>query len=725
MTPQDYFNICDIAHKSGFITKEQQQEILHVVQQFIQQKKEVPIVAILKKYGLQDAQFKSIQQQKERLFRQTVVSKQTQQQQQKDKELELSFSQTISPVESNKRIGKYSVIKLLGSGAMGSVYLVKDDDGKNFALKTMLPAVAETKVGLKRFQQEVNAMKMLRHANIIKIFEIGQQGNTHYFTMEYIEGKPLSDYVQDKMSAKKIAYIIEKVARALDYAHSKNIIHRDIKPANIMISKSGEPIIMDFGLARQSQSDNRLTKTGAMLGTLAYMPPEQVKGNKREIDHQTDIYALGASMYELMTRQLPFSGQHLVVLRKIVQDEPTSPRELNNLIPEALERICLKAMAKKKEFRFASAMEMAEDLNRFLGGETIEAKLDKATLSKKGKVQILRFATAATCIVAILAIAMLFSGQKSSRKDQEKIETLEKQLEAWNERLRRDRKNQKKKEAEKKKEFDLQLKKATIEANKTIIYNLINPLVNYIKNNNVRSVLKHLKILIFFREHWDTRSLNIIDEATRFIITESYLEENLFLKVDLAKTAREVAMFAVEIASEEQQKVKFMEHFLQICYNYTPVDREKALGDFRKEWIKLANKTSIYQLHKIKRRIKHNFKSVTEQEIEAYPESSYKYYVLADYYDGKIGNDNRKRSIALMEKALELNINQPEYIQEIAKYYKKLHGYSDEQTKKEIEKKSRNFIKKGLEVYQAFLELSPNSLRDIKEKILKEKVHYD
>ncbi|BBM86785.1 serine/threonine protein kinase [Candidatus Uabimicrobium amorphum] len=696
MTPQDYFNICDIAHKSGFITKEQQQEILQVVQKFLQEKKQVPIVAILKKYGLHDDQFRAIQQQKERLFRQTVANQQIEQQRQQEKELELSFSQTIS-VGASKKIGKYDIVKLLGSGAMGSVYLAKDPNGKKFALKTMLPAVAESKVGLKRFQQEVNAMKMLRHPNIIKIFEIGQQDDTHYFTMEYIEGKPLSEYVQDKMSAKKIAYVMEKVARALDYAHSKDIIHRDIKPANIMISKDGEPVIMDFGLARQSQSDNRLTKTGAMLGTLAYMPPEQVQGNKREIDHQTDIYALGASMYELMTRQLPFSGQHLVVLRKIVQDDPTPPRELNNLIPEALERICLKAMAKKKEFRFSSAMEMAEDLQRFQGGETIEARLDRASISKKGKVQILRIAVAVACIGVIILLGSLLT---STMRDDTALKTVSDQLATAKQNLE----DQKKYYSDLLDKKNNQIEELTLQ-NKNYMSTIVNKLTvvleTHMKNDNAGKTLSLLKTLLLYKEHWKPQHIGRISLALDYVRRNSYEEQELYLKVDMVKTAWRISGEAIAYADKDQ-KMYFMECFLEICCNYVPLSKANFSTEVFKKYDALARRSKLY-----------NFKNIgvpknaSKDTLEKLPEISHKYYLLSDYYDEKERTtEDRKMSLQYLEKALQLNSNQPAYIQEMSKFYKKLYKQSVF-TNKEYEKKSDQLRREAIRICKVYVKLLP------------------
>lgn len=273
---------------------------------------------------------------------------------------------------SQDQVDRYAIIKTLGQGAMGSVYLAHDTKhDRQVALKTMLPNLANNEIAVKRFLQEAQAMQLLHNPNIIKIYEFGQSGKNIYLSMQYVEGAPLSDLILKKMSMLKIAEIVAKTARALDYAHSKKIIHRDIKPSNIMIEKDN-PILMDFGLAKEVQGNARLTKTGAMLGTPSYMAPEQVKAQRKEIDNQTDIWALGVTMYEMLTTRLPFPGnQHFAVMRKIVNEEPTPPATLNPLVSKDLEKICLKAMTKDKRHRYASAMDMAEDLECFLSGQEI------------------------------------------------------------------------------------------------------------------------------------------------------------------------------------------------------------------------------------------------------------------------------------------------------------------------------------------------------------------
>ncbi|WP_372367738.1 protein kinase [Candidatus Uabimicrobium sp. HlEnr_7] len=272
---------------------------------------------------------------------------------------------------STKQFGKYKIIKELGSGNMGRVLLVEDPDRKaQLALKTMLAGGQADQQQESRFLAETSAMQKLKHPNIIQIYDVGKHNNINFFTMEYLKGLDLEMFLTNrKISSRRAVQIFIKIAEAIQHAHKKNILHRDIKPSNVLMRNEKDPVVTDFGLARFTREESRITQTGALIGTPAYMAPEQAHGKTKQIDERTDIYALGITLYKILTQQVPFSAPTpLATLHKIVNAQPTPARKINPLIPQDLENIVMKAIAKKKEERFSSVGEMIEDLQRFLDG---------------------------------------------------------------------------------------------------------------------------------------------------------------------------------------------------------------------------------------------------------------------------------------------------------------------------------------------------------------------
>ncbi|WP_372367943.1 PQQ-binding-like beta-propeller repeat protein [Candidatus Uabimicrobium sp. HlEnr_7] len=271
------------------------------------------------------------------------------------------------------QIGNYQILSELGQGNMGRVFLAEDvKNNRKVALKVMLEE--QNKLQQKRFLREALAMSKLSHPNIIKIYDISKEEGSYYFTMRYIEGETLSSLIKNKrLTTSKIVDITTKIAHAIHYAHKNNVLHRDLKPSNIMINKNGEPIIMDFGLARQIRDRSRLSQTGDILGTPAYMSPEQANGSK-SVDQQSDVYSLGICLYEMLTGRVPFSGTKWQILAQLMNDKPLPLREHNSQIPETLEIICLKALEKRKKLRFVNALLLAEELERFATGKASQIK---------------------------------------------------------------------------------------------------------------------------------------------------------------------------------------------------------------------------------------------------------------------------------------------------------------------------------------------------------------
>jgi serine/threonine protein kinase/dienelactone hydrolase len=257
---------------------------------------------------------------------------------------------------------------------MGAVYLAQDTElDRQVALKVPHITPDDGSRVLERFYREARAAATLRHPNICPVFDIGEIEGVPYLTMAFIEGKALSDYVRTKpLTQGQAATLVRKIALALQEAHQHGIIHRDLKPANIMIDRRGEPIVMDFGLARRTShgGDTRLTQSGAAIGTPAYMPPEQISANAGTMGPACDIYSLGVILYELITGRLPFNGDAMAMLAQILVDAPPRPSTLQPDIHPALEAICLKAMAKKPEHRYGSMKELANDLLEHLRGKS-------------------------------------------------------------------------------------------------------------------------------------------------------------------------------------------------------------------------------------------------------------------------------------------------------------------------------------------------------------------
>jgi serine/threonine protein kinase len=287
-----------------------------------------------------------------------------------------------------EQFGRYRILRKLGQGGMGSVYLAHDSQlDRQLALKVPLIAATDSPQMLERFHREARAAATLSHPNICPVFDVGTIEGIHYVTMGYIEGKPLSELMRNKsrLPQKSVAAVIRKLAQAMQEAHARGIIHRDLKPSNVMINQRNEPVIMDFGLARRSQDNIRLTQSGAIMGTPAYMSPEQVNGDAKAIGPASDVYSLGVIFYEMLTGRLPFEGPMTAVLAAIVTQEPPRPSTLRPDLDAALERICLKAMARQVSDRYGSMRELATTLTAYIKGESSARPAAVATTHKELK----------------------------------------------------------------------------------------------------------------------------------------------------------------------------------------------------------------------------------------------------------------------------------------------------------------------------------------------------
>jgi serine/threonine protein kinase len=274
-------------------------------------------------------------------------------------------------------LSRYEIHEKAGEGATAVVYRALDCELKRpVALKVLREGPGLSAIGRERFRREAQTAAGLAHPNLIQVYDTGEADGQLYIVMELVEGRPLSEILAEgRASRKELVEILEQAARGVAAAHEKGIVHRDLKPANILVSASGTPKVGDFGLAHLSEGATVLTLTGSALGTPLYMSPEQVEGRSKDITARTDVYALGAILYEILTRRPPHSGDTLgEIYGKIVHEEPTAPRKLDAKVSADLETIALKALEKDAGKRYPAAQAFAEDLRRALDGEPILAK---------------------------------------------------------------------------------------------------------------------------------------------------------------------------------------------------------------------------------------------------------------------------------------------------------------------------------------------------------------
>jgi tetratricopeptide (TPR) repeat protein len=292
---------------------------------------------------------------------------------------ELAFAEPEAPEEvraaardPRKLIGRYVVVDELGRGGMGIVYKAWDGDLRRFVALKVLSGPWDDE-DLARFRREAQSAAGLNHPNIITVFEVSTSDDSPYIALELVDGKTLDGR---KLTAPKAAELMITIARAVDVAHKRGLIHRDLKPSNIMIDAKGSPRVMDFGLAKAVRSSSQITVSGTVVGTPAYMSPEQAQGRVREMDKRSDIFSLGAMLYELLTGEAPFRGKTpLETLTAVVACKPLRPTKLAPSVPKPLEAILLRCLHKEPSGRYPSCEALARDLERFLKGEKVRARI--------------------------------------------------------------------------------------------------------------------------------------------------------------------------------------------------------------------------------------------------------------------------------------------------------------------------------------------------------------
>ncbi len=282
-----------------------------------------------------------------------------------------------SPTDFPRPFGEYELLEELGRGGMGLVYLASQPRlGRQVALKMILRDSLATPQDRVRFRSEAEALAKLEHPGIVPIYEVGEVDGTPFFSMQYIRGTTLSAMLQNgPISQREAARWIAQMARALHFAHERGVLHRDIKPSNILVDELGNARLTDFGLAKQIDANESLTGTGAVLGTPAYMSPEQASGRSSQLAATSDVFSLGTVLYHCLTGEQPFTASSpLQLAMKIVEQDPPPPRMIDARIDRDLEMIVVRAMQKPTDLRYATAMDMANDLEAFLRDEPVAVR---------------------------------------------------------------------------------------------------------------------------------------------------------------------------------------------------------------------------------------------------------------------------------------------------------------------------------------------------------------
>jgi serine/threonine protein kinase/TolB-like protein/Tfp pilus assembly protein PilF len=315
--------------------------------------------------------------------------------------------ESVAAVRIASDFGDYELREEIGRGAQGVVYRARQKSlNRTVALKIISLGSWASDTHLKRFRLEAETAAGLNHPSIVPIHEIGEREGCCYFSMNFVDGKPLDEVVAHApMSVRQAAQLMAKLARTIHYAHEHGILHRDIKPGNILLDEEGEPHLTDFGLARLAEKESNVTRTTEALGTPSYMAPEQARGDNATLTRAADIYSLGAVFYHLLTGRPPFlGGTAYETVRLLLETEPRQPRLLNPKVDRDLSTICLKCLEKDPQRRYASALALAEDLERWLRHEPILGRrTDPFTRGKKWVQRNPAMTFAAVSLVGLLA----------------------------------------------------------------------------------------------------------------------------------------------------------------------------------------------------------------------------------------------------------------------------------------------------------------------------------